>query len=143
MLSDNDFIKQLENCTLPADQFDHVGHLRIAWLYLRELEIKDAITKTANSIQNYASSLGAPKKFHYTLTVVSLFILKERMMSDPAGKFETFLENQPDLRSHFKDLVHAHYSQERLSDSRAQESYIEPDLKDFFEPFSGPDDPLS
>lgn len=132
MLSDNDFIQQLENCTLPAVQFDHVGHLRIGWLYLNEMEIKDAIVKTTNSIQNYASRLGAPKKFHHTLTVASLFILKERMMSDPADKFEAFLENQPDLRSNFKDIVCAHYSQERLCDSRARESYIEPDLKDFF-----------
>ena len=133
-LSDSDFVTQLENCTLPPAEFSHKGHLRIAWLYLLDNDLEVAIVKATNAIRAYALSIGATGKFHYTLTAAALHIIRKRMSLGSYQGFEDFLARNPDLATRFRELILNHYSQERLDDKRARDTYIPPDIKDFFEP---------
>jgi hypothetical protein len=78
-LSDETFIAQFENHTLSADYFDHLGHLRIGWLYLNQYDTNSAIERACTGIETYAQSLGAGDKFHFTITDATMRIMAKRI----------------------------------------------------------------
>lgn len=67
-LDDQTFLKQFESLTLEPCHFNHIGHLRLAWLYLQSNDVSQAAKLTSNGIKAYAESLGANNKFHLTIT---------------------------------------------------------------------------
>lgn len=76
-LPDNEFLKQFEAKKLPPEEFTHTGHLRLAWLYINQYELDTAIDKITHGIDAHASSLGAPDKFHYTITEALVRIMQQ------------------------------------------------------------------
>lgn len=127
----NNFLLKLEECTLPLDQFDHVGHLYASWLYLKKFPLNIAVSKTAISIQRLALSVGARTKFHKTLTEAAVQIVYYRMQSDPGADFSDFLAANEDLVSDLPKVILNYYSEDRLQSEEAREVYLEPDLKQF------------
>jgi len=127
-LSDTDFQTAFESCTLPAEAFDHIGHLRIGWVYARALPLNAAIQRTCDGIQALASHLGAPDKFHYTLTEVFVRLIAQRIKRAPAQSFSAFLQNNPDLLSNALPLIHQHYSAQLLASPEAKRVSVQPDI---------------
>lgn len=128
-MTDQEFIRAFEACTLPAERFDHQGHLRLAWLYLRDFPLAVAEQKTAEGIRRYATSLGAADKYHATVTGFLLRYLAALTRVFPA-------ENWPEFRdqsaSHFADtlgLLRQCYSAECLHSDEAKATYLEPDRR--------------
>src|SRR5690606_11376182 len=74
-LDDTEFGQQFENGTLPPALFDHLGHLRMAWIYLKSYGESGAIEKACGDIRAYARIHGDVEKFHKTLTVASIKIV--------------------------------------------------------------------
>ena len=130
-LSDEEFVTQFENRTLPEEQFSHRGHMRLAWLYLNQFDIDTAVAKLAVGIQAYASSLGGAEKFHYTLTEAIARIMHQRMSTTTADSFEGYLEANTDLIEDLLGILTQHYSQELLYSPEAKQRFVAPDLKDF------------
>ena len=64
---------------LPAAEVPHRAHVRLAWLYLREDSLLDALTRFVEGLKRYAGSLGASTKYHETITWAYLFLIHERM----------------------------------------------------------------
>ena len=44
-LSDADFIDQFERKILSPEHFNHIGHLRLAWLYLQKNSLTNAVKR--------------------------------------------------------------------------------------------------
>jgi hypothetical protein len=42
-LNDTEFLFQFENQTLDMRHFNHMGHLRLAWLYLSRYDVDTAV----------------------------------------------------------------------------------------------------
>ncbi len=78
-LNDATFIAQFENQTLSSAHFNHIGHLRLAWLYLERYPLEQAISLVCGGIKAYAESLGASTKFHFTITNAIVRIMAMRM----------------------------------------------------------------
>ncbi len=78
-MTDDDFIAQLEACTLPAGQFHHRDHLHAAWLYLTRFTTLEAIGRFTEVLRRYAVSLGKPDRYHATITWAYLLVLNERI----------------------------------------------------------------
>ena len=57
-VSDSHFLQQFEQATLPAALFDHLGHLRAAFLFLERESVILAQRHFASAIQRYAAALG-------------------------------------------------------------------------------------
>jgi len=127
-LSDTDFQTSFESCTLPAEAFDHIGHLRIGWLYARAWPLNAAIQHTCNGIQALASHLGAPDKFHYTLTEAFVRLIAQRIDRAPVQSFSAFLQNNTDLLSNALPLIHQHYSAQLLASPEAKHGSVQPDI---------------
>ncbi|MGI9286801.1 MAG: hypothetical protein ACR2P1_15545 [Pseudomonadales bacterium] len=130
-LSDNVFLHQFEEMTLPAEEFTHRGHLRLAWLYLNRYGLQVAIEKTTNGIRAYAASMGATDKFHHTLTEAIVRIMFSRLQRNRTKNFDTYLLTNQDLVENISDVVHSHYSENHLNSTTAKRGFVAPDVKDF------------
>ena len=127
-ITDEQFLEQFENQTLNPELFDHLGHLRLAWLYLNQHRLEIAIEKVTNGISTYASSLGASDKFQHTLTEAIVRIMANRFNSGNEDTFEAFLATNTDLVDDIWSVVNVHYSDERLNSDSARASFVSPDL---------------
>jgi hypothetical protein len=122
-LSDDVFLQSYEAHALK--DFSHEDHLRMAFAYARRGGVPAAV-RGARRIRGFAEALGAPGKYHDTLTVAWARVVAHRALGSDAPSFERFLEAHPQLRR--RDLLSAHYSRELLFSSAARAAFVEPDL---------------
>ncbi|WP_020410225.1 hypothetical protein [Hahella ganghwensis] len=132
-LEDQVFQAEFENNTLNPECFDHVGHLRIAWLYLQQCDLETALQKTCLGIKSYAESLGAAGKYHHTLTDALVRIMAMRLSETTGESFQAFLEQNSDLVNDALGVVQQYYSQDLLNREEARLSWVAPDLRALFE----------
>ncbi len=125
---DRQFVNALESCTLAPELFDHRGHLRLAWLYLSEYSLEQAIARVCRSINAYASSLGATDKFHHTLTEAMTRIIHARMARTEAEDFDAFVQANNDLLTQAACVLGQHYSKAGLNNAPARRRFVAPDL---------------
>lgn len=130
-ITDAVFLERFEDLTLAPEYFNHRGHLRLAWLYLRMYSLETAIDKVKNGISAYASSLGATEKFQHTLTEAIVRIMAVRLNEGSYHSFEDYLENNSDLVDDLWNVVTEYYSVERLTSDTARGVFLEPDIKPF------------
>jgi len=127
-MSDNDFISQLEACTLPEDQFHHIDHLRAAWLYLTRFPATEAIARFSQALRAYAASLGKAERYHETITWAYLVLLNERIRrSEPIGTWEQFAAAHPDLFDWKNSILLKYYRPETLHSELARQVFLMPD----------------
>lgn len=128
-MSDDDFIAQLEACTLPEDQFHHADHLHAAWLYLMQFSATDAITRFSKALRSYAASLGKADRYHETITWAYLLLLNERIRrSEPSATWEQFAAAHPDLFDWKNSILLRYYRRETLDSALARQTFLMPDL---------------
>lgn len=122
-MDDREFVAALESCALPSDAFDHRAHVRLAWLYLREQPLLEALPRFIESLKRYAGSLGASGKYHETITYAFIFLIHERMAEHPASTFDEFAAVNPDL---FGAILERYYLPETLASSLARSVFVLP-----------------
>jgi hypothetical protein len=122
-LTDQEFLRRYEERSLR--QFSHQDHLRMAYLYAREGGVAEAI-RGARGIRGFAQALGAPQKYHDTLTVGWARVVGHHAVTSGSSSFAEFLGSHPQLMR--RDLLKAHYSQDVLASAAARSQFVEPDL---------------
>ena len=128
-LSDKEFREQFEGKTLDPIHFTHLGHMRIAWLYLIEYELDIALKHICRGIKQYAESLGDSSKFNLTLTDAMVRIMARRTEFRDNQNWEIFLAENNDLIDDFLSILLKHYSKGLLFSDEARTSLIRPDIK--------------
>jgi hypothetical protein len=123
-MSDREFVDAFEACTLPSSDFDHRNHVRLAWLYLQDQPLIEALPRFITSIKRYAGSLGASAKYHETITYAFMFLIHERNVRTPAATFDAFADANADL---FGPILGRYYSPETLASDVARSSFVMPD----------------
>jgi hypothetical protein len=122
---DSDFLAGLEAGTLPPAQFDHRGHLRAGFLYLRRHDFPGACVAMKRAIQRFAALLGKSTLYHETVTVAYLALIAERLADEPAGVgFEEFLARYPELAS--GEYFRRYYPAGELDTPEARRTFILP-----------------
>ena len=126
-MDDQAFLQAFEDGTLSPAEFSHRGHIRMAWLYLREYGWGEGIIRIRSGIQQFAARLGATTKYHETMTIFWARVV-QHMISDQSqiDTFDAFLAYFPQiLDSH---LIERHYSIELLRSPLARQQFVEPDI---------------
>ncbi len=122
---DSDFLARLEAGSLPPAEFDHRGHLRAGFLYLRRHDFPGACVAMKRSIQRFAAALGKGTLYHETLTVAYLALIAERLAEEPAELgFEEFLARYPELMSH--EYLRRYYPAGELDSPEAKATFVLP-----------------
>jgi hypothetical protein len=97
-LNDADFLQALETASLPPAQFDHLGHVRMAYLYLCLLPFEAALAKIGSVIQAYARSLGQETRYDPTMTRAYVTLIRMHLDArGDCGGWPDFARRNPEL----------------------------------------------
>ena len=127
-MTDTEFAEQFTACTLPPAEFNHRGHVRIAWIKLQRHGFDDAVRVTCEGIRAYATSLGAATKFHWTITEALMHLLHAGGASDRTLPFDRFLDHNAALLADARGRIALHYSDALLDTGDARTRFVAPDL---------------
>lgn len=119
------FLAALEAATLPPAHFDHRGHLRAAFLYLRREDFPGACVAMKRAIRTFAASLGKSGLYHETLTIAYLALIAERLDEEPAELgFDDFLRRYPELED--RAFLERYYPRGSLDAPETRRTFVLP-----------------
>lgn len=130
-LNDSEFEQQFANCTLDPSLFTHEGHLRLAWIHVRNYGLSKAIDNICAQIKAYDIAFGDGTKYQMTLTMASVYVMDHFMRKSSSRTFTAFIAEFPRLRTHFKEIIAQHYAKDIFRDAGAKHTFIKPDLQPF------------
>lgn len=116
-------IEAFEACDV--DEFHHADHIRLAWLYLRELPLLGAIERFTTALKRFAVSKGVPGLYHETITWAYLLLIHERMNGEHS--FDEFRAANGDLFTWKPSVLDSYYRAETLQSERARRVFMMPD----------------
>jgi len=124
-------LETFERLEIPLTEWNHRGHLTIAWLMLREHPLEQAIDRMRRGLKAFIAHHGietmATQGYHETLTVAWLRVLHATMAVYGAEEdAEKFLNQHPHVLS--KVMLRLFYSRPRMMSEAARYGWVEPDL---------------
>ena len=128
-ITDLDFRERFEAGEVGPSEFDHRGHLRLAYTYLCEDPLGGARERMHGALSAFLARHGVDAgHYHETLTVAWLGALRHFMDEAGAtGSFDELLAHDDRLLD--KDIMLTHYSRERLFSDEARNQYLAPDIQ--------------
>ena len=127
-MTDEEFLRALENCTLPESEFGHRAHVRAAYLYLKKSDFAEALDRIRKSIRAYAAHQGKPDRYHETITVAYLALIHQCIFErGDAGSWATFAQSNPELFN--PNLLGKFYDREVLDSKMARRIFLLPGSK--------------
>jgi len=129
-MTDAEFVRAFEDCTLPNTAFHHRDHVRLAWLYLREASALEALARFAAGLKRFATFNGHPGLYHETITWAFLFLIHERRADgDERETWEEFAARNPDLLAWQPSILDRYYDAGTLQSERARRIFVLPQLR--------------
>jgi hypothetical protein len=119
-------VDAFEHATIDPTAFHHREHLYVAWCYLRALPLEDALARYVHHLRRLTVSLGAPQKFHATITWAYVVMLDAAMQRSPDADFDALLAENPSLLDHRNGALYAHYDRTELDAEEARLRFVLP-----------------
>lgn len=132
-LTDNDFIRDFESGAIALAEWDHRGHVRLAWIALTvEPRFERAMDRVRCGLKAHlamAVAAGETPEFGYyeTITRFWMALVERARGADPGhGDSSSFCAAHPELLD--KGLLGRHYSKALLLGPESRRLFVEPDL---------------
>jgi hypothetical protein len=121
-------VESFEAARVDASAFGHREHLYVAWWYLRELPLEEALVRYVHHLRRLAAALGVPEKYHATITWAYLVLLHEVMQEDElaGADFESLLARHPSLLDRKAGLLSEYYEPADLASDVARRRFVLP-----------------
>ena len=127
-MNDREFVAAVESCALSGADFHHTDHIRLAWIYLSEHPLLEAIARFTTSLRRFAAHHGVPQKYHETITWAYLLLIHERMQRDRAPRdWDGFREANADLFAWRPSILQRYYAPATLTSDLARRIFVLPD----------------
>jgi hypothetical protein len=127
-MNDRDFVADFEACAVASTDFHHADHVRLAWIYLREHPLIEAIERFTTSLQRFAAHHGVPGLYHETITWAYLLLIHERMQRDDApDDWDSFRAANSDLFERKPSILERYYLPGTLGSDIARRIFVLPD----------------
>src|ERR1700691_3523359 len=124
-MSDEEFLAALESCSLTERDFGHAAHVRAAYLYSRSGDFAAALAKMRRAIRTYAASLGKADRYHETITVAYLALIRQRLFEHgDGGGWEGFSQANPELLD--REMLLRFYPKGQLEYELARRTFVLP-----------------
>jgi hypothetical protein len=126
-------IDDLEQCRIGADSFNHEAHVYLAWLYLDRYSVAEAIERFTAALKRLTLKLGAPGKYHSTITWFFMLLIAERCSAESgrSGQLDldwtNFKQNNDDLLRRDDNVLHRYYNTATLATDEARRTFVLPD----------------
>jgi hypothetical protein len=98
-MNDQELIRCFENDAVPEDSFHHSDHVRLAFAYLCEYPVLQALKNFASALKRFATARGKTQLYHETITCAYFFLIRERMARCEAAGGEECAQLNADVRS--------------------------------------------
>ena len=129
-MTDEEFLRGLESCTLPESEFGHHAHVRAGYLYLKQSDFAEALDRIRRSIRAYATHHGKPDRYHETITVAYLALIQQCIFErGDGGGWATFAQSNPELFD--PELLGRFYGRDVLESKMARRVFLLPGTKSF------------
>jgi len=126
-MTDDELYEAFTSTALPADQFHHEQHVRVAWLFVGRHGLPAALSEFRTALKRFAAAKGAHGLYHETITWAFLLIISERQAKQPASTWAEFAEANADLLSWKPSILERYYSKQLLKSALARRTFVMPD----------------
>lgn len=127
-MNDREFVAAVESCAIACGDFHHADHVRLAWIYLRNHPLIDAIERFTRSLRGFAVHCGCAEKYHETITWAYLLLIHERMQRDDVpSEWESFRAANADLFEWKPSVLERYYAPHTLRSDFARRVFVLPD----------------
>ena len=109
--------------------FSHRDHLHVAWHYLHALPLELALARFVQGLRRLTLALGAPQKFHTTISWAYVVLLHEAIAQAPDEAFDQLLARRPELLMHPHGALATLYSPAQLAADAARERFVFPERR--------------
>ncbi len=124
-MTDAEFLRALENCTLPESAFSHAAHVRAAYFCLQNADFPTAVQRMAAMLRAYIASLGKPERYHETKTVAYMALIQRAMIErGDDGSWSDFAHQNPGLLD--PHLLFRYYTRIELDTPLARRAFVLP-----------------
>lgn len=127
-MTERELCDRFLDTSLPADQFHHEQHVRVAWLFVCRHGMPAALGEFSEALKRFAAAKGAHGLYHETITWAFLLIIAERQAREPHATWTAFASANQDLLTWQPSILDRYYSKALLSSDLAKRTYLMPDL---------------
>jgi hypothetical protein len=144
-MDDAALIQSFENGVVPPGGFHHAQHVRVAWCYLRQHPLLEALDRFQTRLRAFAVAQDKPDLYHETITTAYVLLINERLSEDGAGDgdWEAFAARNADLLTWKPSILERYYRTETLWSERARRTFVMPDRLDGAVESSWPPSPMT
>jgi hypothetical protein len=130
-MTGDELIDRFERGEIPADAFHHSDHVQLAFAYLNQYPVLEALEKFVSVLKRFASAIGKPQLYNETITFAYFFLIRERMASSHSltTTWEEFCHQNPDLIVWKEGILSRYYNQDTLKSDLARSVFLFPDKK--------------
>jgi hypothetical protein len=121
------FIEHFERGLEPGGEFHHADHVRLAFAYLHEYPVLQALEKFASAVKRFAAARGKTQLYSETVTCAYFFLIRERMARCEGTDWEEFVRRNPDLLVWKNGILTRYYREATLQSDLAREVFVLPD----------------
>jgi hypothetical protein len=130
-MTNEEIIEEFEKSRAPGGFFHHADHIRVAFAYLSQCPVLEALQKFSDALRRFAVAQGKPHLYHETITWAYLFLIRERMLrADDPQTWEEFAAQNSDLLTWDKGtsgVLAQYYQPETLASPAARAAFLLPD----------------
>ena len=130
-MTNQETIEIFDSGRVPGESFHHADHIRVAFAYLAQYPVLEALQRFSEALRRFATAQGKPQLYHETITWAYLFLIRERMTrAEQEQSWEEFAAQNADLLSWEKatgGILRQYYQAETLASPAARAAFLLPD----------------
>jgi hypothetical protein len=126
-MSNEELIRRFESDALPEDSFHHADHVRLAFAYLCEYPVLQALENFASALKRFAAARGKTQFYNETITCAYFFLIHERMAKCEGEDWEEFVGRNRDLLVWKEGILTRYYREATLQSDLARKVFVLPD----------------
>jgi len=126
-VTNQELIDRFENNAVPGDSFHHADHVRLAFAYLCQYSVLQALGKFASALKRFASAHGKTQLYNETITYAYFFLIQERRIRSGVADWERFSRQNPDLLVWKGGILSRYYLDSTLQSGLARSVFVLPD----------------
>lgn len=126
-VNNQEIIRRFETGAIPAEFFHHVDHVRLAFAYLCECSLFEALQKFCAALKRFAACHGKTQLYNETITCAYFFLIHERMVGGDSADWDNFVRSNPDLLIWKDGILNRYYEESTLKSDLARRVFLLPD----------------
>lgn len=125
-MSNADIIHAFESDAIAGD-FHHADHVQLAYAYLCEYPVLQALERFSVALKRFAAARGKTQLYNETITCAYFFLIHERMACAEGLTWDDFAEINPDLFIWKDGVLGRYYVEATLKSDLARKVFVLPD----------------